>query len=464
MTTTTTTDLKISKAPKGEPLFGHMRQFSRDSLAYAAASAQYGDLVEYQFGPFPFYIINHPDLVAEVLVRDADSYQKTTSIKQVMKPAVGQGLFTNEGDSWKRQRKLAQPAFHTRRIANYADVMVRFAQQTMADWKDGEALNMEHEMSGLTMRIISKTMFDSDLTGDDAQIEQAVKVTLGTVDKRLNLLVPYPEWLPTRSNREFKQSIRMLDTIIQGYIDQRRQSEAAGNLEDRADLLSMLMAAQDEETGSGMSDQQLRDESVTVFGAGHETTSVALTWTWYLLSQYPEVEQKLHEELDRVLAGRIPTFADLPNLPYTEMIIKESMRLFPPAWTTTREAARDTTLGGFPIKKGRILMVNIYGIHHDARFFDDPWTFNPERFSPENEKNIQKYAYFPFGAGPRVCIGNAFAMMEGRLILATMGQRYQFDLPSDQKVEPMRMFTLKPKFGMQMTARLRETMTAPEYA
>jgi cytochrome P450 len=395
--------------------------------------------------------------VAEVLVRDAESYAKTTGIKRTMYPAVGQGLFTNEGDSWKRQRKLAQPAFHTRRIANYADVMVDYAQQAMAPWHDGERINLEHEMSSLTMRIISKTMFDSDLTGDDAHIEQAVKTVLGTVDKRLNRLLPYPEWLPSRSNREFKQAIREMDSIILGFIEQRRHSK-----EDRGDLLSMLMAAQDEETGSGMTDKQLRDESVTVFGAGHETTSAALTWTFYLLSQHPEVEQKLQDELDTVLGGRMPTFTDLPNLPYTEMVLKESMRLYPPAWTTTREVVKDTTLGGLPLKKGQILLVNIYGIHHDERFFEDPWAFNPERFSPENEKRIHKYAYLPFGAGPRVCIGNAFAMMEGRLILATIGQRLELDLPVEQQVEPMRMFTLRPKFGMDMNVHVRET--TPEYA
>jgi cytochrome P450 len=458
-TTTTAASSSIPKAPKGEPLFGHMRLFANNSLAMVTESAQYGDLVQYQFGPFPFYIVNHPDLVAEVLVRDADSYQKTTATKRVMYPAVGQGLFTNEGDSWKRQRKLAQPAFHTRRIANYAGVMVEFAQQAMQQWRDGQVINVEHEMSALTMKIISKTMFDSYLTGDDAQIEQAVKVVLGTVDKRLNRLLPYPEWLPTRSNREFKQAIRELDSIIHGFIDQRRQFV---DLQDRGDLLSMLMAAQDEETGIGMTDKQLRDESVTVFGAGHETTSAALTWTWYLLSQHPEVEQKLHAELDAVLGGRAPTFADLPNLPYTEMVLKESMRLYPPAWTTTREVALNTTLGGFPMAKGRIILVNIYGIHHDARFFEDPWAFLPERFSAENEKSIPKYAYFPFGGGPRVCIGNSFAMMEGRLILASMAQRFEFDLPTDQPVEPMRMFTLRPKYGMRMALRARAAM--PEFA
>lgn len=446
----TKTSTGIPKAPKGEPFFGHMRTFTRESLAMAIESAQYGDIVEYQFGPFPFYIVNHPDLVAEVLVRDADSYYKTSMTKVAMKRLVGEGLFTNDGDFWKRQRKLAQPAFHTRRIANYADVMVDFAQQSMTDWRDGQVLNVEHEMAALTMRIIAKTMFDSDLTGNDAEIEHAVKVALSIVDQRMSSLLPTPEWLPTSGNRRYKEAVNTLDVIIQRFIDQRRQSG-----EDRGDLLSMLMAAQDEESGTGMSDRQLRDEAMTVFGAGHETTSAALTWTWYLLSQYPEIERKLHEELDTVLAGRAPTFADLPKLPYTEMVLKEAMRLYPPAWATTREAIRDTTIGGYPVAKGRILMVNIYGIHHDPRFFEDPREFRPERFSPENEKSIHKYAYFPFGAGPRVCIGNSFAMMEGCLLLATMAQRFEFDLPAEQRVEPMRNFTLRPKFGMKMTARTR---------
>ncbi len=453
--TTPTPDIQMPKAPNGEPLFGHMRIFTRDTLGIAGESAQYGDIVEYQFGPFPFYVINHPDLVAEVMVRDANSYYKTSMIKLTMKRLVGEGLFTNDGESWKRQRKLTQPAFHTRRIANYADVMVDFAQRAMTDWRDGETLDIEHEMASLTMRIIAKTMFDSDLTGDDAEIEHAVKVALHTVDQRLNRLLPFPEWLPTPGNRRYKDAVNTLDVIIQRFIDQRRQSG-----EDRGDLLSMLMAAQDEESGTGMSDRQLRDEAMTVFGAGHETTSVALTWTWYLLSQYPEVKEKLHDELETVLGGRAPTFADLPNLPYTEMVVKESMRLYPPAWATTREVIQDTTISGYPIAKGRIVMINIIGIHHDARFFEDPHTFRPERFSVENEKALPRYAYFPFGAGPRICIGNSFAMMEARLILATMAQRFEFDLIPSQQVEPMRNFTLHPKYGMRMTARTRNLQPA----
>jgi cytochrome P450 len=247
-----------------------------------------------------------------------------------------------------------------------------------------------------------------------------------------------------------------LDEMIQKFIDDRRASG-----EDKGDLLSMLLLARDEDGTGQMNDKQVRDEAMTLFGAGHETTAVALTWTWYLLSQHPEVEARLHEELNIALGGRQPTLEDLPRLPYTEMIIKEAMRLYPPAFGTTREANTNAEIAGYTIKKGQVVYVNIYGVHRDSRFFPDPDRFDPERFSPENEKQIQKYAYLPFGGGPRVCIGNAFAMMEARLILATVAQKYRLKLAPGHQVAPSRLFTLRPKFGMKMVAARRESVLNP---
>jgi cytochrome P450 len=301
------------------------------------------------------------------------------------------------------------------------------------------------------MSIIAKTLFDADVATEAREIGDVITVLLQLLNERFNKLIAIPDWIPTSSNRRLAQASRRLDQLIQRFIDDRRASG-----EDKGDLLSMLLLARDEDGTGQMTDKQVRDEAMTLFGAGHETTAVALTWTWYLLSQHPEVEAKLHDELDAVLGGRKPTLEDLPHLPYTEKVIKEAMRLYPPAWGTSREPITDVEIGGYPIKKGQTIFINIYGVHRDARFFSDPGRFDPERFSPENEKQIPHYAYLPFGGGPRVCIGNAFAMMEARLILATVAQQYRLKLAPGHQVAPQRVFTLRPKHGMKMIAVRRE--------
>lgn len=433
----------------GEFFYGSMRQFNRDTLRFLDDSRAYGDFVKFFFGPFPVYIANHPDVVHEVLVAKADHFYKSRMTKQVMKSTVGDGLFTNDGASWKRQRKLAQPAFHTKRIAAYADAMTHYASQLIAGWRDDALLDIEREMTALTMQIVGKTLFDAEITEEDAT-GAAVRTVLRSIDKRFNQLLPTPEWLPLRENRQMKAAQKHLDGVIQAFIDERRKTG-----EDRGDLLSMLLLAQDENQGS-MSDKQLRDEVMTIFGAGHETTSGALTWAWYLLSQHPQIAAHLHEEIDRVLGDRLPTYADLTRLPWTDMIIKEAMRLYPPAWGVTRETIAPVSIHNYPLRRGVTVVINIIGIHHDARFYDDPGAFIPQRFSAENEKNIPKYAYLPFGAGPRVCIGSSFAMMEARLLLATIAQKFTLSLAPSQVVVPERVFTLRPKFGMKMVARLRQ--------
>jgi cytochrome P450 len=433
----------------GEFFYGNMRQFNRDTLHFMYESRNYGDFVKFFFGPFPVYIANHPDVAHEVFVTKADHFYKSRVTKQVMKSTVGDGLFTNDGDSWKRQRKLAQPAFHTKRIAAYADVMTQYASQLIAGWRDNAPLDMEREMTALTMQIVGKTLFDAAISEEDAT-GTAVRTVLRAIDKRFSQLIPTPEWLPLRENRDMKAAQKHLDSVIQTFIQERRQTG-----EDRGDLLSMLLLAQDENHG-GMSDQQLRDEVMTIFGAGHETTSGALTWALYLLSQHPEVAAQLHAEIDSVLGDRLPTYADLARLPWTDMIIKEAMRLYPPAWGVTREVIAPVSIHNYPLRQGVTVFINIIGIHHDERFYENPNEFIPERFSPDNEKNIPKYAYLPFGAGPRVCIGNSFAMMEARLLLATIAQKFTLSLAPEQVVVPERVFTLRPKFGMKMVAHVRQ--------
>jgi cytochrome P450 len=436
-------------------LLGSLRKFTSDTLKFMLDIRQYGDVVRFHFGPFATYVVNHPDLIHDILVTNADKYGKDRVTKMVLNPVLGNGLFLSDGEFWKRQRKLAQPAFHSKRISDYAQIMVDYASEVAAYWQDGVTYNIDKEMTSLTMRIITKTLFDADVSGEAREVGDTITHILEMTNQRFDTLFRLPDWVPTRMNRELRKAVARLDQLIYGFINERRRTG-----EDKGDLLSMLLMAQDEDANR-MTDKQVRDEAMTLFGAGHETTAVALTWTWYLLAQHPEVEQKLLEELERVLGGRAPTLADLPKLQYTEMVVKESMRLFPPAWGTVRENMQDVTLGGYRLKKNNIIMLNFYGIHRDARFFDSPDEFRPERFSPENEKLIAKYAYTPFGGGPRVCIGNQFAMMEAKLILATLAPQFRLSLEPGHIVKPERVFTLRPKNGIRMVAAAREKPLIP---
>ena len=381
--------------------------------------------------------------------------EKSATTKDVMKPLLGAGLFVNDGDNWKKQRKLVAPAFHHKRIAAYADLMVRYAEELAGQWHDGDMIDLEQYMTEYTIHVVSKSLFDAEVSGEEAELRGILEEVLHTVDKRLMTLFRTPMWMPTPGIRRYKAAIARLDALIYRIMEDRRSGKTGQNISDKGDALSMLMLSQDED-GSPMNDKQVRDEVMTLFGAGHETTSRALTWTWYLLSQNPEVEQRFHDELQNVLGGRAPTMEDLPKLTYTEQIVKESMRIYPPAWITTRQAAHDTTLGGEPLQKGRVVIVNIWGVHHNPAYFPDPWKFDPERFTPEHEKALPKSAYLPFGNGPRVCIGNAFAMMEAKLALAVLAQRFRLTLKPGHPVEPQDMFTLRPKYGMQMQVAVRQ--------
>lgn len=440
-------------------LMGNFGDFGEDTLDYLLRTRDLADVTSMKAGPFWVFILSHPDEIHRVLVTEHDKFQKTQVTKKVLATTLGNGLFVNDGESWKRQRRLTQPAFHTKRIGAYADIIADYAEATIDSWRDGQTVELDHAMTDLTMKVISKTLFDAEPDGDTREIGDLITVMLKELDDRFDRLVLLPDWIPTTSNRRILRSMRRLSEIIQKFIDDRRASN-----EDKGDLLSMLLMAQDDEGTGGMSDKQVFDEAMTLFGAGHETTAYLLTWTFYCLSQHPEIRARVYEEADRVLAGRLPTLADLPNMPYSEMVIKEVMRLYPPAWATTREALEDVVFRSYTLKKGEIALVNIYGVHRDARFFPQPEVFDPGRFSPANEKSIPKYAYLPFGGGPRVCIGNAFAMMEARLVLATVAQHFTLDLAPDQVVEPGRTFTLRPKYGMRMVAHARHVEPEAKFA
>lgn len=439
--------------PEGNFLLGNMREFNANTLAFLDYVSTYGDIASIRFGPFRLYFVNHPELAREVLVAQASKFRKATVLKRALQDVIGDNIFTGDGEFWKRQRRLMQPAFHSKRIGAYADTMVAYTQRMMNDWEDGAEIDVDHAMTSLTMQIVTKTLFDADVSEESAAAGEAMTTLFSVVNRRFEVLLSLPTWVPTVDNRAVHAARAQIESIIRRIIEERRHSG-----EDHGDLLSMLLMAEDED-GSRMDEHQILREAITIFGAGHETTANTMIWTWYLLSQYQYVMARLQQEVDEVLEGRAPKLTDLENLPYTEMIIKESMRLYPPAWAVSRDTAAAVELGGYVLPPNSPVMIPIWNIHHDARWFPHPLRFEPERFSAERESNIERYAYIPFGAGPRVCIGNSFAMMEARLILATIAQRFDFLLAPGQTVEAQRVFTLRPRYGMRIL--LRERKAAP---
>jgi cytochrome P450 len=448
-----------SSFPPGPPpitnLFGllrFIRQINKDMLGtFKTWFDQYGDIFVMRFYNMQRFLITRPEAIHEVAVTKANKFYKDIDYKDTQKGLarfLGNGLLISDGDFWKRQRRLVAPALHTKRIENYAETMVNFALKMLENWWDAALLDISREMTNLTMNIVALTLFNVDVSGEAERVGRAIDA-MQEASGTPSLL---PAWIPTPMEMRARRARRDLDQIIYGIINQRRATR-----EDKGDLLSMLLLTEDED-GNRMTDLQARDEAVTLFLAGHETTANALNWTWYLLAQHPQVEAKLHQELDTVLAGQPPTLADLKRLPYTEMVIKESMRLYPPAWGFSREAIEDVEIGGYFVPKGSIVGVMSYFTHRDPRWWEEPEAFKPERFSPENEPNIPKYAYLPFGAGPRICIGNAFAMMEAQLILATVASRFRLTLAPGQEVEMLPLITLNPKGGLPMTVKQRESI------
>jgi cytochrome P450 len=350
------------------------------------------------------------------------------------------------GDFHRRQRRLVQPAFHANRIASYAGVMVDYTLDRMAGWRPGAVLDIDDVMMRLTMDIVSKTLFDAEVSSQANEVGEAINTLQALTVEDFKAGYMLPVWVPTRRNRQIRRATRSVDVTVNQFIRDRRESG-----EDKGDLLSMLLMAQDEDDGSVMTDRQVRDEAATLFAAGHETTSNALTWTWYLLSQNPHVERKLHDELDRVLGGRPPALADLKDLSYTEMVVKEALRLYPPAWVLmNRISFEPIQLNGFRIDPGDWIWVCPYITHRNPGYFADPERFDPERFAPQRESELPRYSYIPFGGGPRVCIGNSFAMMEARLVLATIAQKYRLEMVPGQQVVPEPEITLRTRNGLKV--------------
>jgi len=412
---------------------------------------QYGDISYFRLGPQEAFFLNHPDYIKDVLVTNHQNFMKGLALQRA-KRLLGQGLLTSEGEFHRRQRRLAQPAFHRARIASYATVMTDYASQTRERWQDGETLDISGEMMRLTLAIVGKTLFDANVVSDAQEVGEAMAVVMDLFN---TITIPFFELLqklPLPQLRRFDQAKAKLDAIIYRLIEERRRSG-----EDRGDLLSMLWLAQDTEGDGGqMTDAQLRDEVMTIFLAGHETTANALTWTWYLLSQNTQVETKLHEEIDAVLEGRLPAFEDVAQLKYTERVLAESMRLYPPAWATGRMALKECEIAGYVVAARSLVLMSQYVMHRDPRFFHDPLRFDPERWSPEARDSRPQFSYFPFGGGLRRCIGEGFAWMEGILLLATLAQQWQMRLVPDHPVVLKPVMTLRSKYGMRMIVTRRD--------
>ena len=445
-------DSSAQKFPPGPPpnlirsLFGAMQQ---NPLDYFTAMAQeYGDVSGMRIGKFRSLFINHPDLIEDVLVNNSRKYHKGR-ILQANKYLFGEGLLTSEGDFWLRQRRLAQPAFHRARVSAYAATMAEYTEQLIATWRNGEERDIHEEMMQLALRIVGKTLFDADVTRDAKEVGETLDILLH-IAANFGRTILVPLWVPTPRNIRAKLGIKRLEKVIYRIIADRR---AGGR--DKGDLLSILLQAQDED-GTHMNDRQLRDETITLFLAGHETTANTLSWTWWLLAQNPAVERKFHEELDGVLGGRAPTVDDLPKLTYLSHVLTESLRLYPTAWGMARLAAEGHEIAGYPVRPGYGVAFAQWVIHRDARWFDAPLEFRPERWENGLAKQLPRFAYFPFGGGPRQCIGNTFALMEASVVLATIGQKFRFALAPGHKVTPLASITLRPKNGIQMTLEARK--------
>ena len=434
--------------PPGPPprfLIGNFPLFGSDPLAvFTRWAREFGDIFYYRAGWIDVYFLNHPDLIESVLVTQSQNFAKDKVI-QNSRWFLGEGLLTSEGSPWLRQRRLCQPAFHRQRLTAYAQTMSAFAEEMLAGWQEGETRDIHQEMMQLTMRIVAKVLFNVEVKEETEQVARALNVLMQHTSGGRMILPPALRYLPLPALNRVRRAVRHLNEIVDRIIAQRHRKG-----KDTGDLLSMLMDARDED-GSGMTDRQLRDEIMTFLLAGHETTAVSLSWTWYLLSQSPEVEQKLQQELRDVLGGRTPQLADLPRLPYTEKVVKESMRLYPPAWSLARSATRETELGGYLLSAGANVVMSPWIMHRDPRFFDHPEQFDPGRWSPELTQHLPRFAYFPFGGGPRLCIGASFAMMEATLLLAVVAQRCRLNLVPGHPVAALPSITLRPRHGMRLT-------------
>ncbi len=436
--------LPVMKGSK--PVVGHLFAFRKDPIRFILdARNEHGDIARMNLAGKPVYLLFNPELIQEVLVAQTKSFRKSRAL-QLARELLGDGLVTSEGEFHLKQRRMMQPAFHRKKIMEYGEVMSREGARFRAELKDGDTIDLHESMMALTLRIVARTLFDADVEGDAKDVGQALHAALGMFERVTNPFAAVLARLPLPATIRFNRAKKRLFAIIDRIIEEHRGH-------DHGDLLSMLLSAVDEEDQSKMSMKQVRDEALTLFLAGHETTANALTWTFFLLSKHPEVRARMFEEIDRI-AGNSERISpeQIASLEYTRIVFQESLRLYPPAWTIGREATADVQIGPWKIEKGSICLMSQYAVHRDARWFENPDEFRPERWTAESSR--PKFSFFPFGGGPRTCIGDQFAWMEGTLLLAEISRKWTFE-PQTEQVTPQPLITLRPRGGIRATVRAR---------
>ncbi|MBV8049887.1 MAG: cytochrome P450 [Acidobacteriaceae bacterium] len=434
--------------PPGNFLTGNFPELRDDALGFLTRCArEYGDIVRYRMVTFYGYLLNHPDYVDEVLVTNSKNFVKGRGLR-ANRALFGEGLLTSEGEVWLEKRRTAQPSFHSRRIDEYGHMILPYVTAALSSWREGTERDIAADMMSITMQVAAKAFFGADV-GDQIPAFQLAFDEISRQNAGRTRLFHLPDRIPTPANIRYNRAVHTLESVIYQIIRSRHAQP-----QDNGDLLSMLLQAHDQ-AGGRVSEQQLRDDAMTFLLAGHETTALTLSWAWYLLAQNPQAETTLVEELDRVLKGRLPGVQDLSHLPYTEAIIKETMRLYPPAWLMVRQAVNDCRIGQYRVPAGSSVVFSQWVLHRDPRYFEAPLAFRPERWLDGLEKRLPRFAYFPFGGGPRMCIGAPFALMEAGLVLAAIASQFHFDL-LPCPVVPMPAITLRPKFGIKVRVSKRQ--------
>jgi cytochrome P450 len=426
--------------PDGLPLVGSLTDFFQDQLGfYEYCAEEYGDMVQVDVAGETFYHVTHPDYIEKILVKDDAKYVKGDFQQEALAGVTGDGLFLSEGEQWERQRKIIQPAFfHERVDEEYTQMMTEYAESMIDDWDDGQELSLHDEMRALTLQILAKTLTGQDIRGKQTAIGDAGHaITSKFGGSKSSVFLP--DWIPTPTNVRYKRTLEQFSEVIDGMIAERKSDDT-----DRIDLLSILLDAEADD-GSQMSDKTVRDQIFSFLLAGHETTALTLTYSWYLLSQNPKKCEKLVTELDEVLGGRTPTMQDLDELGYPDKVVKEAMRLYPPVYNFFREPAEDVKIGGYHVPEGATLSLPQWVVHRDERWYDDPETFRPERWAEELEDERPDYSYFPFGGGSRHCIGMRFARIEAQLVLATVAQQYRLELTEEDPLELVAAINIQPR-------------------
>jgi cytochrome P450 len=443
---------RVPPGPKGLPLLGAALDLRDDPLNSLRVMARdYGDIVRFHVMNRERILLNHPDLVYQVLVIQHAKFHKSELTRRITARMLGQGLLISEGDLWRRQRRLVQPAFHRGRVNEYASAMLDLAEAHVRDWRDGDRRNMAEEMMALTLGIAVRTLFGSTLAGEAGRVGRAMTFLMRYSLRRQRAPLRIPESWPTPKNRRANREIAFVDSLVYRIISER-QASANGH---HNDLLALLMTAMDED-GSHMTRQQLHDEAMTLFIAGHETTAQMLSWTWYALSENPAAETRLREELRSALHGHPPAPEDFARLPYLQAVMNEVLRLYPPAYIMARETVEPCQLGGYDFAPGTTILFSQWVTHRNPRFFDDPDAFRPERWLDGLEDRLPPGAYFPFGAGPRRCIGQGFALLEAATVIATIARRFSFRLVPGHPVVPEPLVTLRSRSGIHMSLHARE--------